>query len=757
MTQLVLCLCVLAQSVYAQSTEFTYQGKLMDAGALPTAIYDLEFALWDVETGGANALSRQIVPGVQVRSGIFTVQLDFGLNFRGGARWLEISIKKPADATFTLLTPRQPITTVPYSIRSSSAANADSATNAINAANATNAVSATTANNVTGVVAIANGGTGSATQNFVDLSTDQTAGGNKTFTGALSGTVVNAVTQFNVGGDRTMSSSGAFNDGLSGNFLTSNVFVGSLAGGNTTPDPSLPSISGKLNSFFGVGAGQANTTGSLNSFFGFQAGQLNTTTGGNSFFGQSAGFRNTGSSNSFFGRLSGSHNTSGVSNTAVGENADFAANNATGSSNTLLGSNSRVAADTSSQTALGSLSRVDAANSAAIGFRSHVAQSNSIVLGSISGVNNCNPPFCDSVRVGIGTTVPAERLHVVGNGLFTGNLTVNGALNATLPVGSGNYIQNTTSQQGSANFHISGSGRIRTDLTVDGNVQVGGTITTSSTISAVSGQVSGTLTAGAINTSGPVQTGTLFSTSITTPGSLVAGGDTGIGTNAPVRRLHVDGTGVIRARVNSDSNAGLELTLNNQPGWSVATVTGGQFQIFNDSILQNALWIDAATNSVGIGTSVPDQLLSVNGNASKIGGGSWAVYSDARLKNIHGRFTRGLGDLMRLEPIRFEYRADNALGLKGSGEYVGFSAQAVARVVPEAVSRSDNGYLQINNDPIIWTMLNAIKEQQVQLAEQAAINQKLQEQVTNQQAAIEALKRSVCSQNNDAEVCKPQK
>ena len=33
-----------------------------------------------------------------------------------------------------------------------------------------------------------------------------------------------------------------------------------------------------------------------------------------------------------------------------------------------------------------------------------------------------------------------------------------------------------------------------------------------------------------------------------------------------------------------------------------------------------------------------------------------------------------------------------------------------------------NGYLQIDNDPILWTMLNAIKEQQAQI-------QQLQEEV----------------------------
>lgn len=51
------------------------------------------------------------------------------------------------------------------------------------------------AQNVTGVVAIANGGTGSATKNFIDLTTGQTAAGNKTFTGATTLTAASASNQ----------------------------------------------------------------------------------------------------------------------------------------------------------------------------------------------------------------------------------------------------------------------------------------------------------------------------------------------------------------------------------------------------------------------------------------------------------------------------------------------------------------------------------------------------------------------------------
>ena len=70
---------------------------------------------------------------------------------------------------------------------------------------------------------------------------------------------------------------------------------------------------------------------------------------------------------------------------------------------------------------------------------------------------------------------------------------------------------------------------------------------------------------------------------------------------------------------------------------------------------------------------------------------------------------------MRLQPLRYEYKRDNALGLKSEGEHVGFGAQALQKVIPEAVTRNANGYLQVNNDPILWTMLNAIQEQQKEI------------------------------------------
>jgi len=70
---------------------------------------------------------------------------------------------------------------------------------------------------------------------------------------------------------------------------------------------------------------------------------------------------------------------------------------------------------------------------------------------------------------------------------------------------------------------------------------------------------------------------------------------------------------------------------------------------------------------------------------------------------------------MGLRPVRFSYKKDNALALQSESEIIGFSAQALQKLVPEAVSKNANGYLVVHSDPILWSMLNAIQEQQKEI------------------------------------------
>jgi len=188
----------------------------------------------------------------------------------------------------------------------------------------------------------------------------------------------------------------------------------------------------------------------------------------------------------------------------------------------------------------------------------------------------------------------------------------------------------------------------------------------------------------------------------------------GIGLTVPVFRLHVVDPGAAGLRVQTNTGGG-----------AVASFGGnGDFQIDSNGTTAGRFIVQQGGN-VGIGTASPDNKLTVNGTADKPGGGSWGVFSDERLKNIKGRFTSGLKAALQLQPLRYEYKRDNALNLKSEGEHVGFSAQAVQRIIPEAVSKNEKGYLLVNNDPILWTMLNAIKEQQAQIEKLRTANSAL--------------------------------
>src|SRR5437660_5668714 len=89
---------------FAQTSSFTYQGRLMDGGTPANGNYDLQFGLWDSLSSGSQIGSTQTLPAVQVSGGVFTVTLDFGANaFPGGNRFLAISAQLSGASSFTLL------------------------------------------------------------------------------------------------------------------------------------------------------------------------------------------------------------------------------------------------------------------------------------------------------------------------------------------------------------------------------------------------------------------------------------------------------------------------------------------------------------------------------------------------------------------------------------------------------------------------------------------------------------------------------
>lgn len=106
-------------TLLAQSTAFSYQGRLTDGSSPANGNYDLSFTLFGVASGGSALTLSHIVPTV-VSDGLFTVTPDFGaLVFSGADRWLEVGARTNGGGTFTTLSPRQKVSATPYAITAS--------------------------------------------------------------------------------------------------------------------------------------------------------------------------------------------------------------------------------------------------------------------------------------------------------------------------------------------------------------------------------------------------------------------------------------------------------------------------------------------------------------------------------------------------------------------------------------------------------------------------------------------------------------
>ncbi|MBS1791794.1 MAG: tail fiber domain-containing protein [Acidobacteria bacterium] len=567
-------LCGSVSVAFAQTTAFTYQGKLIDSGQSANGNYDFQFKLFDAVSGGTQQGSTLTNPTVAVSNGVFTVTLDFGVCatcFNGTARFLEIAVR-PAGSmnSYTMLAPRQPVTSTPYAIRALAATSSDS----------------------------------------------------------LSATCVGCVNGSQIG---TVSSS--------------SIPVPLFLNGSTGP------ILAVTNN--GVGDGLQATTNSTANNVSAVAGVVNSTTPGVSSAGVFG--LNRGTAGDGIG-VWGSHRGTGwgvygqVSGDGIGVRG--LANIGTGSTGfgvygESLGAFGVGVYGTAPLTGLAGR------------FDGNVKIQNGLGLGTIS------------------TPLRTFQIGADSDALFTFSPT-DGMPNA----GYIRFGDNTGWKLHFARNRESSGGALNTG------------------------------TAGALLT-------------------IQDNGNVGLTNTSPIFRLHVV----------DPANTGLRVQTNSAGGTVASFGGNGDFQIDSPS-LPGGRMIIKENGRVGIGTTAPDQLLSVNGNASKAGGGSWATYSDERLKNIKGRYTAGLKAILQLQPIRYEYKPDNALGIKSEGEHIGFGAQAVAKVIPEAVMKNEQGYLLINNDPIIWAAINAVKEQQAQIESLRAANAALQVRVRAVEKALRKKARS---------------
>ncbi|MCD4736339.1 MAG: tail fiber domain-containing protein, partial [Bacteroidales bacterium] len=183
--------------------------------------------------------------------------------------------------------------------------------------------------------------------------------------------------------------------------------------------------------------------------------------------------------------------------------------------------------------------------------------------------------------------------------------------------------------------------------------------------------------------------------------SWFRGGNVGIGNVGPNHKLHVDGdivaTGFLKANnyYSGDGSKG-----------KTADVSGLTFK--------NGLYISGS-------------IIFPPGGGD--GYGNPGTHTDMKLTDIKGNYTRGLEDILQLNPVHFSYKENKARNHDANIEHVGLIAQDVQSVFPEAVSVGQDGYLNIDMHPVNIALINSIKELKEAIDDLQKENEQLKKQV----------------------------
>jgi len=488
------------------------------------------------------------------------------------------------------------------------------------------------------------------------------------------------------------------------NYADENTFVGANAGYGATVNDSISGIenvgigaytltfltSGKSNTAVGLGPMYFNTTGKGNVAIGTRALVDNRVGNYNVAVGDSALFWNRSSLNVGVGNRALFANINGSSNTAIGNSSLSKLNGGlynvsmgdSSSTNLVLGSNNVVMGSWAFKDhTIGS--RNTAIGNFAMGERESGNDNTAVGEGSLWNTNN-------NLNTGIGSRAGFTNVSGVRNVFLGANTDAqfDNLINAAA-IGANAYV-------GQSNSIVLGS--INGINAATSSTKVGiGTIVPDSTLS-----IANNFSVGSVGTVQFPNTETMINMFRT-------------GTNNPDR--------MVFAHSRAYQNWGLQYRDNID-----------QFNFIGGGVVAMSVRL---SGGVGIGTAAPSYQLEVSTNsAGKPGSSFWTISSDERLKDIHGSYTKGLAEILKLNTIKYHYKKDNKLNLPSNEEFYGFSAQEVQKVFPEAVKKNENGYLSLDIQPIIMAYINAFIEQE-------AILDKQQQELKDQKNTINQLLKRI--------------
>ena len=146
------------------------------------------------------------------------------------------------------------------------------------------------------------------------------------------------------------------------------------------------------------------------------------------------------------------------------------------------------------------------------------------------------------------------------------------------------------------------------------------------------------------------------------------------------------------------------------------------------------------------GTTSPTSLLSVNGQASKPGGGGWATFSDRRLKKDIQPYQAAIDVLNKVEPITYRYNGKGGIA-DDSTRFVGIIAQELREIAPHMVDTVQmmdadsvlRDYLSVDHNAFTFMLINATQEQQERIDAQAQEIERLKQDNVSLKARLQRI------------------
>jgi hypothetical protein len=179
------------------------------------------------------------------------------------------------------------------------------------------------------------------------------------------------------------------------------------------------------------------------------------------------------------------------------------------------------------------------------------------------------------------------------------------------------------------------------------------------------------------------------------------------------------------------TTGGYNVTIGTEAGTNAGTgssITTGQFNICIGH--RPAVSANAAEYQIVIGGIIAgkgDNTAFIGGTSGAYNGKNvttWETTSDQRIKKNIVDNTVGLEKIKQIRVRNFEYRKPEEItelpdhaAINKDGVQLGVIAQEIQQVLPECVTENSTGVLSVSTDPLVWHLINAVKELSAQVEE----------------------------------------